>query len=139
MHRRVEEVGVDGKKAFTNFDELWEILNPVKDERKQSKESQVAFSNRYGFEKRNEVRIRKEIPFVFTYREHNTNANTVDFSKTGLGIKIFDEIPMPVGGIVNLKVRDSSAKAEVRWVNKESDPSITMAGFQVVEGGLNLN
>jgi len=28
--------GVDGKKAFTNFDELWEILNPEKDERKQS-------------------------------------------------------------------------------------------------------
>jgi hypothetical protein len=26
----VEEVGVQGKKAFTNLDELWEILNPVK-------------------------------------------------------------------------------------------------------------
>jgi hypothetical protein len=29
----VEEVGVDGKKAFQNYDELWEILNP--DDRKQ--------------------------------------------------------------------------------------------------------
>jgi hypothetical protein len=27
----VEEVGVDGKKAFHNYDELWEILNPNKD------------------------------------------------------------------------------------------------------------
>jgi hypothetical protein len=27
----VEEVGVDGKKAFHNYDELWEILNPKKD------------------------------------------------------------------------------------------------------------
>ncbi len=26
----VEEVGADGKKAFTNLDELWEILNPKK-------------------------------------------------------------------------------------------------------------
>ena len=26
----VEEVGQKGKKAFTNFDELWEILNPPK-------------------------------------------------------------------------------------------------------------
>jgi len=24
----VEEVGSDGKKAFTNVDELWEILKP---------------------------------------------------------------------------------------------------------------
>jgi len=23
----VEEVGVEGKKAFTNYDELWDILN----------------------------------------------------------------------------------------------------------------
>ena len=27
----VEEVGVDGKRAFQNYDELWEILNPKKD------------------------------------------------------------------------------------------------------------
>jgi hypothetical protein len=26
----VEEVGVKGKKAFTNLDELWEMLNPIK-------------------------------------------------------------------------------------------------------------
>ena len=26
----VEEVGVKGKKAFTNYDELWEILNSPK-------------------------------------------------------------------------------------------------------------
>jgi hypothetical protein len=26
----VEEVGVEGKKAFNNLDELWAILNPVK-------------------------------------------------------------------------------------------------------------
>jgi len=25
-----EEVGAKGKKAFANFDELWEILNPEK-------------------------------------------------------------------------------------------------------------
>lgn len=24
----VEKVGVDGKRAFTQYDELWEILNP---------------------------------------------------------------------------------------------------------------
>jgi hypothetical protein len=28
----VEEVGASGKKAFNTFDDLWEILNPVKSE-----------------------------------------------------------------------------------------------------------
>ncbi len=27
----VEEVGVDGQRAFRNFEELWAILNPVKE------------------------------------------------------------------------------------------------------------
>jgi len=27
----VEEVGAEGKRAFTNLDELWEILNPSRD------------------------------------------------------------------------------------------------------------
>jgi len=27
----VEEVGIEGKSAFTNFDELWKILNCPKD------------------------------------------------------------------------------------------------------------
>ena len=26
----VEEVGAEGKRAFTNYDELWEILKPAK-------------------------------------------------------------------------------------------------------------
>ncbi|MDH5604969.1 MAG: hypothetical protein OEY51_13555 [Cyclobacteriaceae bacterium] len=32
----VEEVGVKEKKAFTNIDELWEILRYVKDEPKKT-------------------------------------------------------------------------------------------------------
>ena len=33
----VEEVGVKGKKAFTNYDELWEILSTPKDEKPKKK------------------------------------------------------------------------------------------------------
>ena len=33
----VEEPGVNGKKAFTNLYELWEILNPVKNGETQAK------------------------------------------------------------------------------------------------------
>ena len=35
----VEEVGVEGNKAFSNLDELWEILNPNKRGPGKSKES----------------------------------------------------------------------------------------------------
>ena len=35
----VEEVGVEGNKAFSNVDELWEILNPKKRGAAKSKKS----------------------------------------------------------------------------------------------------
>lgn len=35
----VEEVGVEGNKAFTNLEELWKILNSPKAETKQGKKS----------------------------------------------------------------------------------------------------
>ncbi len=134
-----EEVGVKGKMAFTNLDELWEILNPVKDELKQSKRREVPFTRKYGIEKRNEVRIKKEIPFVFMYKKRNLDASTMNYSRNGLGIKIHEKVNLPVGDIMNLQLKDSSAKAEVIWVDKKSDPPVTMAGFKIVEGRLNLN
>jgi hypothetical protein len=33
----IEEPGVNGKKAFTNLYELWEILNPAKIEKTKTK------------------------------------------------------------------------------------------------------
>ena len=33
----VEEIGLKGRKAFTNLDELWEIVNPVGREQNQRK------------------------------------------------------------------------------------------------------
>jgi len=35
----VEEPGVNGKKAFSNVYELWEILNPVKQEKSPKKKN----------------------------------------------------------------------------------------------------
>lgn len=43
----VEEVGLKGKKAFTNYDELWEILNitkSVKSRVQGKKETQSHFN-----------------------------------------------------------------------------------------------
>ena len=32
----VEEVGIKGKRAFTDYDELWEIINPAEREAEKS-------------------------------------------------------------------------------------------------------
>lgn len=32
----VEEVGIKGKRAFTDYDELWEIINPAEREPEKS-------------------------------------------------------------------------------------------------------
>lgn len=135
----IEEVGVKGKKGFTNLDELWEILTPVENTPCKSRRTGNHVSDKYGIERRDEVRIKKEIPFVFIYKERNLNANTMNFSKNGLGIKISDNISMTAGDIVNLKVRDSDAKAQVIWVNTKAAPAFTMAGFRILNGRLSLN
>lgn len=45
----VEEVGVEGKKAFINLDELWEILNPRKREPTRSKKRKGVAKHKDGY------------------------------------------------------------------------------------------
>jgi hypothetical protein len=127
----VEEVGVKGRKAFTNLDELWEIFTTVENNAKKLRRGEIP-------ERRNERRIKKEIPFVFIFGKRNLDASTMNYSENGLGIKIFKKFALPVGDTVNLKIKDSAAKAEVMWVKKEIDPPVTMAGLKIVDGALNL-
>ena len=42
----VEEPGSNGKKAFTNLYELWEILNPIKESRTQPKRNNDSKRNK---------------------------------------------------------------------------------------------
>ena len=42
----VEEVGVKEKKAFSNLYELWDILNPVKEDQTQLKRNKNSKRNR---------------------------------------------------------------------------------------------
>jgi hypothetical protein len=134
----VEEVGVEEKRAFTNLEELWNILNSIKSGPVQSKKSGIHISAKYEIEKRLEDRIKKEIPLVFTHNTRNLNASTVDFCKNGLCVKVLERIPLTVGEITNLKIKKSRFKAEVRWVNSKSDPSVTRAGFRMMDGNLNM-
>jgi hypothetical protein len=136
----VEEVGVSEKRAFTNFEELWTILNAIHDKSIRSEKNEfpsVRFE-RFVSKRRIDKRIKKDIPFVFTHNERNYKANTVDFCKNGLCIRIPDKTPLKVGETVDLQLRNSNVKAEVRWVDDKSDPLATMAGFQVTDGTLAL-
>jgi hypothetical protein len=40
----VEQIGVKGRKAFTDYDELWEILNSAKTIRLSNKERKLNFN-----------------------------------------------------------------------------------------------
>ena len=62
----------------------------------------------------------------------------MNISKYGLSIQINEKISLPVGNIVQLQKNDKSEKAKVIWVDDHSRPSVTMAGFHLVDGKLNL-
>lgn len=88
------------------------------------------FSGKYGAEKREEERIEREIPFVFSYQGQNLKASTFDLSKNGLGIKISGEPPVATGDIIDLFIKDLQIRAKVMWVRKLPDES--MAGVMWV-------
>jgi hypothetical protein len=128
----VEEVGVKVKKAFTNVEELRDIFNSNGKGGGKMREDKLP-------ERRGMARIKKEIPFLFFHNKRNLDASTMNYSKNGLGIKIYKKVALPVGDTVTLQARDSTAKAQVKWVKKEIDPFITMAGLKKKqESGLHI-
>jgi hypothetical protein len=91
-----------------------------------------------GVERRNEVRIKKEIPVIFLHKKRTLEASTVNYSKNGLGIKIFKKVALPVGDMIDFKAKSSSTKVQVIWTKREIDPVITLAGLKIMNGTLNL-
>jgi hypothetical protein len=131
----VEEVGVEEKKAFTNLDELWKILNSIKHE--LTKPATRILLKKED-ENRREVRTSKEIPFPFIFNKRKLKAETVNISNHGLSIRINENISLQAGNIVSLQTNDKSQKATLMWVDSHSHPSVTMAGFHLTDGKLNL-
>jgi len=82
------------------------------------------FSGRYGAQKREEERIKQEIPVVFSYQGEHLKASTFDLSEKGLGIKIFGEPPVAIDDIIDLTIRDLQLRARVMWVRKLPDKSL---------------
>jgi hypothetical protein len=79
------------------------------------------FSGKYGIEKREEKRTRREIPFIFPYKGQNLEARTVNFSDRGLGIEIFGAPPLARDDVIELTVGDLQIKATIMWVERLPD------------------
>jgi len=127
----VEEVGVKVKKAFTNVEELWAIFDSTKKGGRKLNKDEIP-------ERRDVARIKKEIPFVFFRNKSRLNASTMNYSKKGLGIRIFRKVALPAGDTVTLQAGDSAAKAHVMWVKREIDPFATVAGLKLIDGSFDL-
>jgi hypothetical protein len=127
----VEEVGVKEKRGFTNLDELWNILNSLKDKPKKSKNYELPYKKKILFEKRSEKRKKKVVSFMFFFKGEKVKAKTFDCSSGGFGLKVNDCIPMHVGDVMNFKYNSSKAKAQAKWVRTKYRPRITKAGFKV--------
>jgi len=132
----VEEVGVEEKKAFTNLDELWQILNSIKI-KLVNPSTRIHLKKEAN--KRTESRIRQETPCTIIYKNRKVKAETMNISKHGLSIRINEKISLPVGNIINLQASGKSEKAKVIWVDGHSRKSATNAGFHLMDGKLNLN
>ena len=134
----VEEVGVKEKKAFTNLNELWDILRSIKAKPGQPKQNNIFLSNNFEIEKRNEVRKTKEVPCILICNKKSVKAETVNCSKNGIAIKISDNIKLPVGNTLKFKMKDNTLKGKVKWVDYKSDSSMTCAGLEIIDGKLDM-
>jgi hypothetical protein len=85
------------------------------------------FSGKYGPERREEERIKKEISFVLDCQGGNHPVSTIDISKSGLAIKILGKAPIEDNEILNFNIDAEKIMAKVVWVKKL--PRQTLAGL----------
>lgn len=90
----------------------------------------VRFSGRYGSDRRHAERGKKETSCVLNCQGQYLEAESIDFSKEGLGIKIFTKTPVAVGETIELSTSDLRTKAKIMWVNELADKSLV--GLQMI-------
>jgi len=98
----------------------------------------IIFSGKHGVEKRDGVRIKKELPLALSYKKRVLNASTSDFSQNGLRIQIFENTLLPISDTFSLAVKNSIIKAQVMWVKNKKDAPDTLAGLKILDGKLNV-
>jgi hypothetical protein len=131
----VEEVDSQRRTAFTNLEELWDILNAIKSD-SQHPRTNVRFTTEQ--EKRCEERAAKGIPCTFLFDKCPCKASIVNMSEYGFGIRTHDKLPIKLGNMMKFKMKDSSAVAQMMWMNETLKPSAITAGFKLMEGSLTV-
>ena len=96
----------------------------------------VLFSGKYGSEKRQQSRIKKEIPFIFSLNGQNIHACTMDVSDHGICLKVFGNPALPVGETLDFNVNDTNLRARVIWVADNSQVASSLTGLQIVDGAI---
>jgi predicted nucleic acid-binding Zn-ribbon protein len=84
----------------------------------------IRFSGRHGSDRRRAERIKKETTCVLNCQGQSFEAESTDFSKEGLGIKISAKTPVALGETIELSTSDLRIKAKIMWVNELADKSL---------------
>ncbi|MBM4137600.1 MAG: PilZ domain-containing protein [Nitrospira sp.] len=82
------------------------------------------FSGRYGIDKRHKERKERELPVVFSYDNTSFQAQTIDFSDKGLGIKISGNPLLARGETIELTIGDLQIRAKIIWVKNLNDNAV---------------
>jgi hypothetical protein len=98
----------------------------------------VLFSGKYGPEKRQQHRVKKEIPFVFTHNGQNMQGCTRDVSEHGFCLKVFGSPSLPVGETIDFNVDDINLRAQVIWVSDNSHSTHSLTGIRIVDGAVTV-
>lgn len=84
----------------------------------------VFFSGEHGRERREEKRIRSEIPVVLSHEGQNVEALISDLSEGGIGINIFGPPPISEGDVIDLSIRGLQLRVKVIWVKNMATESL---------------
>jgi hypothetical protein len=123
---------------FQNLPKIFDrmhMLNSMKNEFKQNRKDVLSKTET---EKRHEERTNMKIPLVPLLGRRKLKAYIVNYSQGGLGICADKRIALSVGNVFDILVNGKTGRVETRWVNDVANSSFTTAGFQIIDGNLDL-
>jgi hypothetical protein len=91
---------------------------------------EISFSGKYGLSRRSEPRWREERPVVILFNGNTARGLIFDMSEKGLGIKVFNGIPIKYKDTINIEMGKLSLQAMVMWLKKQAGG--TRAGLKKV-------
>ena len=98
----------------------------------------ILYSGKYGIEKRNEFRLQKDTPIVFSYRGKNLEARTQNFSETGVCLEVEGKPSLTIGDIMEINFGDSLLNARIMWVFYHPEKTSALTGLQLLNGNLKI-